>query len=66
MLACASAQKRKRSLPEKTNDTVVQVCVAEVVGWDPNVTCVSYELTHESCPLTTFISTYPTVFHVRE
>jgi hypothetical protein len=47
-----SGQSVAVSSPKKTNNTVVQVRVAEVVGWDPDITSVCYELTHESCPLT--------------
>jgi len=46
-------QLKGGSLPEKTNDTVIQVCVAEVVRWDPDITSVCHELAHEGCPLTT-------------
>ena len=38
-------------LPEETNNTVVQVCVAEVVARNPNITSISNELTHKSLPL---------------
>lgn len=43
-------------VPEKTNDTVVEVGVAKVVGRNPDVKGVGNELRHDELPLAVTVS----------